>query len=68
MKLLADRGVGTGVYYPTPIHRLRAFDLDLDLPVTAQAAAEVLSLPVHAALSQEQLDHVVAAVTWAVTR
>jgi perosamine synthetase len=68
MKLLADRGVGTGVYYPTPIHRLRAFDLDLDLPVTAQAADEVLSLPVHAALSQEQLEHVAAAVTWAVTR
>ena len=68
MKLLADHGVGTGVYYPTPIHRLRAFDLDLDLPATARAAAEVLSLPVHTALSQEQLDHVVAAVTWAVSR
>jgi perosamine synthetase len=68
MSLLAERGVGAGVYYPTPIHRLRAYALDLDLPVTAQAADEVLSLPVHAALSQEQLDHVVAAVTWAVAR
>jgi dTDP-4-amino-4,6-dideoxygalactose transaminase len=28
----------------------------------------VLSLPVHPALSQAQLDHVVAAVTWAVAR
>ena len=25
---LADRGVGTGVYYPTPIHRLPAYALD----------------------------------------
>jgi dTDP-4-amino-4,6-dideoxygalactose transaminase len=59
---LARRGVHTGVYYPTPIHRLPAYALDLDLPATARAAAEVLSLPVHPALSQEQLDHVVAAV------
>ncbi len=59
---LADRGVRTGVYYPTPIHRLPAYALDLDLPATERAAAEVLSLPVHAALSDEQLDHVVAVV------
>jgi dTDP-4-amino-4,6-dideoxygalactose transaminase len=65
---LAERGVGTGVYYPTPIHRLPAYALELDLPVTEQAAAEVLSLPVHPALSQTQLDHVVTALTWAVTR
>lgn len=65
---LADRGVRTGVYYPTPIHRLPAYALDLDLPVTDRVAAEVLSLPVHPALSDQQLTHVVAAVTRAVTR
>jgi dTDP-4-amino-4,6-dideoxygalactose transaminase len=62
---LADRGVRTGVYYPTPIHRLPAYALELDLPATEQAAAEVLSLPVHPALSQAQLDHVVTAAAWA---
>ena len=65
---LAERGVGTGVYYPTPIHRLPAYDLELDLPVTEQAAAEVLSLPVHPALSKAQLEHVVTALTWAAER
>ena len=45
-------GSGTGVYYPTPIHRLPAYALELDLPVTERAAAEVLSLPVHPALSR----------------
>jgi dTDP-4-amino-4,6-dideoxygalactose transaminase len=65
---LAERGVRTGVYYPTPIHRLRAYALELDLPVTERAATDVLSLPVHTALSQAQLDHVVAAVGWGVTR
>ena len=65
---LAGRGVRTGVYYPTPIHRLPAYALDLDLPVTERAAAEVLSLPVHPALSPEQVGHVVAAVGRAVAR
>jgi perosamine synthetase len=68
MGQLADHGVGVGVYYPTPIHRLPAYALDLDLPSTERAAAEVLSLPVHTALSQAQLDHVVAAVTLAMAR
>lgn len=61
-------GVRVGVYYPTPIHKLPAYALDLDLPETALAAGEVLSLPVHPALTPEQLRHVVDAVTWAVTR
>jgi dTDP-4-amino-4,6-dideoxygalactose transaminase len=68
MSKLAERGVGVGVYYPTPIHRLPAYALELDLPVTDQAAADVLSLPVHTALSQTQLEHVVAAVDRALAR
>lgn len=59
---LTDRGVGSGVYYPIPIHRLPSFALDLDLPVTAKAADEVLSLPVHPALTTDDLDAIVAAV------
>lgn len=59
---LADRGVGSGVYYPTPVHALPSFGLDLDLPETAAAAAEVISLPVHPALSAQDLETVVSAV------
>jgi perosamine synthetase len=57
-----ERGVGSGVYYPTPVHRLPSFDLDVDLPVTAQVAEEVISLPVHPSLTQEDLQAVVSAV------
>ena len=64
---LAGLGVQSGVYYPTPIHRLPAYNQDLDLPETAKAAAEVLSLPVHPALSPAQLERVVTALTQAVT-
>jgi len=59
---LAAKGVGSGVYYPTPVHALPSFGLELDLPETAKAAREVVSLPVHPALSQADLEVIVEAV------
>ena len=59
---LGKRGVGSGVYYPTPIHRLPSFKLKLDLPTTEVAATQVLSLPVYPSLAQRQLEAIVEAV------
>jgi dTDP-4-amino-4,6-dideoxygalactose transaminase len=59
---LAERGVGSGVYYPVPVHALPSFGLTLNLPETALAANEVVSLPVHPSLSQTDLETVVEAV------
>jgi dTDP-4-amino-4,6-dideoxygalactose transaminase len=59
---LARRGVGSGVYYPIPNHRLPSFGLTLDLPETERAAREVLSLPVHPALSEDDLQKVAEVV------
>jgi dTDP-4-amino-4,6-dideoxygalactose transaminase len=59
---LGKRGVGSGVYYPTPIHRLPSFKLELDLPQTELAAQQVLSLPVYPSLSQRELETIVEAV------
>lgn len=59
---LTARGVGNAVYYPTPIHRLPSFRLDLDLPGTEVAAAEVLSIPVHPALTTDELHEIAEAV------
>ena len=59
---LAKRGVGSGVYYPTPVHRLPSFGLSTDLPVTEQVARECLSLPVHPSLTQANLESIVSAV------
>lgn len=56
------RGIGTGIYYPTPVHRLASFNIELDLPETQRATAEVLSLPVHPALSESDVDHIIEAV------
>jgi perosamine synthetase len=59
---LAKHGVGSGVYYPTPVHRLPSFGLSLELPVTEQVARECLSLPVHPSLTQDNLEIIVSAV------
>lgn len=60
-KELAKRQVGSGVYYPTPIHRLPSFGLDLHLPNTEQAAKQVLSLPIYPSLSNQELETIVEA-------
>lgn len=60
-----EYGVGSGVYYPIPNHELpslRKYAEGLELPHTARAAAEVLSLPVHPSLSEGELERIVSAV------
>jgi len=59
---LLELGVGTGVYYPIPNHRLPSFNLTLDLPQTESAAKEVLSLPVHPSLSSADLEKIATAI------
>ena len=60
--LADEHGVGSGVYYPIPNHRLPSFKRELDLPETERAAREVISLPVHPSLSQADLEQIVHAV------
>ena len=52
---LQNMGIGNGVYYPTQVHKLPSFDLDLILSETELATREVLSLPVHPSLTKRQL-------------
>ena len=59
---LAKRGIGSGVYYPIPNHRLPAFDRKLDLPVTEQVALQCLSLPVHPSIHDSELERIVESV------
>lgn len=63
--LREEHQVGSGVYYPIPNHRLPSlapYAPGLELPVTEQAAREVVSLPVHPSLSQADLERIVSAV------
>jgi dTDP-4-amino-4,6-dideoxygalactose transaminase len=62
MTQIREKGVGCGVYYPTPIHRLPSFKLELDLPETELVIKECVSLPVHPSLSQDDLEKIVEVV------
>ncbi|WP_049899981.1 DegT/DnrJ/EryC1/StrS family aminotransferase [Halococcus agarilyticus] len=60
---LDDEGIGTGIYYPTPIHEQPVYDgVECDVPVTERAAGAVLSLPVHPNLSASDLESIMTAV------
>lgn len=62
---LRERGIGTAVYYPVPVHQQRFYrdmGYDLVLPEAERVAREVLSLPVHPGLSRADLEKIVAAV------
>ena len=61
---LAAAGVSTGIYYPIPVHRqpyVLASGVVADLPVTDNAAATTLSLPMHPGLTVEEQDTVIGA-------
>lgn len=60
-KRLTDAGIGTGVYYPVPIH-LQKYYKDLGYaeahPVAEEAAKEVISLPVHPSVTPEEIEYI----------
>lgn len=59
---LNDNGIPCGVYYPVPLHSQKAY-LDSryneeDFMVTNQLVKEVISLPMHTELDDEQIDFI----------
>ncbi len=68
LEALDREGIDAAVYYPTPVHRLPAYDLRLDLPETERATTEVLSLPVRPGLSTYDVARVVSVVNDSVVR
>ncbi len=63
---LKQRGVGTGIYYPIPVHLQKPFiELgygDQRFPVSERLAGEVVSIPVHPSLTDGEVAAVIAAV------
>ena len=62
---LAEAGVGTGVFYPMPLHHqphIAAIVGHVSLPVAERLAATVLSLPVHPEISSDDVAHIAKAV------
>jgi dTDP-4-amino-4,6-dideoxygalactose transaminase len=64
MEALAKQGIPTGIHYPIPCHQQLAFDKYATgpLPVCEATASRLLSLPMHPALTEDQVDAVCTAL------
>ncbi|MFM1932925.1 MAG: hypothetical protein RL226_2228 [Bacteroidota bacterium] len=65
-KHLESKGISTAIHYPTPLPFLPCYG-DLghqasDFPVAAEAAEEILSLPMYAELTEEQIAYVASSI------
>jgi len=65
-EFLKERGVDTAIHYPTPLHLQPAFKYlgykDGDFPEAEKASREVLSLPIHQDLTDEEVQYVIECV------
>jgi len=71
-KHLNEQGIPCGVYYPIPLHLQKAYRdtryKEEDFPVTNQLVQEVISLPMHTELDDEQIDFITQTVIDFVTK
>ncbi|MCM8568935.1 DegT/DnrJ/EryC1/StrS family aminotransferase [Gramella jeungdoensis] len=61
-KHLQEKGIPFGIYYPIPLHLQKAYADDryneADFEVTNQLVKEVISLPMHTELDEDQIDYI----------
>lgn len=65
---LREHSIETGIYYPTPVHKLKPFSRNITLPITDSLSQKALSLPVHPSLKRKDLIRVASAVSKACQR
>jgi dTDP-4-amino-4,6-dideoxygalactose transaminase len=67
---LGERGVGSGIYYPKPLHLHPLFAKygygPGDFPVSERLALQILALPIHPALDPDDIDYAIASIRAAV--
>jgi UDP-2-acetamido-2-deoxy-ribo-hexuluronate aminotransferase len=66
MQHLLDKGIPCAIYYPIPLHSQKAYAdtryNEADFPVTNQLVKEVISLPMHTELEDEQIKYITDSV------
>lgn len=58
---LKEKNIGTGIHYPIPIHRQKAYEgrwVKGDFPVSEKLADTILSLPMYAEMTEEMIKEV----------
>ncbi len=72
VKHLNEQGIPCGVYYPIPLHNQKAYQDDrydeANFTITNQLVKEVISLPMHTELDNEQIDFITKNVIDFVTK
>lgn len=63
---LSEQGIATGIYYPTPLPALPAFNYlghkPGEFPVAEEACREIMALPIHHRLGESEIERVVQAL------
>lgn len=66
MQHLLDKGIPCAIYYPIPLHSQKAYASsrykEADFPVTNRLVKEVLALPMHTELDDEQIAFITGSV------
>jgi len=66
VKHLNDSGIPCGVYYPIPLHKQKAYlderYIESDFAVTNQLVKDVISLPMHTELDDEQIKYIISTI------
>ncbi|WP_010228976.1 DegT/DnrJ/EryC1/StrS family aminotransferase [Gillisia marina] len=66
VKHLNEQNIPCGVYYPIPLHNQKAYKdsryNEADFPITNQLVKEVISLPMHTELDNDQIDHIATTI------
>ena len=66
MKHLLDKGIPCAIYYPIPLHSQKAYVnsryREEDFPITNQLVKEVISLPMHTELDDEQIKFITGSI------
>ena len=66
---LQEVGVPSMIYYPSPLHMQEAFRYlgygQGSFPVAERLSNEVMSLPIHSEITEEEVDYIAKAVKYA---
>jgi dTDP-4-amino-4,6-dideoxygalactose transaminase len=64
---LKDRGIGTAIHYPNPVHLqpfyMKGNDRHGQFPVAERSCTEILSLPMYPEMTEQQVESVCSEIT-----